>query len=114
MLLLITRNQALLTIFSLHCSSKMSASLQRHHSVFANLLIHANLQVSLKSLVLLLSLDKTLPDKVSNVMKMCSNCVVLFYTLLHKMEKEDGQITGTRVICSILKYVGCPNQKLFS
>lgn len=76
----------------------MSASLQRHHSVFANLLIHANLQVSLKSLVLLLSLVKTLPDKVSNVMKMCSNCVVLFYTLLHKMEKEDGQITGTRVI----------------
>ena len=112
-LLLITRNQALLTIFPLHYSSKMSASLQRHHSVFANLLIHANLQVSLKSLVLLLSLDKTLPDKVSSVIKMCSNCVVLFYKLLHKMEKQDGQITGTRVICSSLKYVGCPNEELF-
>ncbi|XP_020625038.1 integrator complex subunit 5-like isoform X2 [Orbicella faveolata] len=75
--------------------SKLSASLQRHHSVFANLLIHPNLQVSLKSLALLLSLDKTLPDKVSNMMKMCSNCVGLFYKLLHNMEKQDGKITET-------------------
>lgn len=67
--------------------------------MFANLLIHPNLQVSLKSLALLLSLDKTLPDKVSNMMKMCSNCVGLFYKLLHNMEKQEGKITGTRVVC---------------
>ncbi|KAJ7312350.1 Integrator complex subunit 5, partial [Desmophyllum pertusum] len=51
--------------------SKLSSSLQRHHSVFANLLIHPNLEVSLKTLALLLSLDKTLPDKVSYMMKIC-------------------------------------------
>ena len=67
--------------------------------MFANLLIHPNLHVSLKSLALLLSLDKTLPDKVSNMMKICSNCVGLFYKLLHNMEKQDGKITGNRVIC---------------
>ncbi|KAL9989570.1 hypothetical protein ACROYT_G004133 [Oculina patagonica] len=75
--------------------SKLCASLQRHHSVLANLLIHPNLEVSLKSLALLLSLDKTLPDKVSNMMKICSNCVGLFYKLLHKLDKQDGKITET-------------------
>ena len=93
-----SRKQALLTISPWHCRSKLSGSLQRHRSVFANLLIHPNLQVSLKSLALLLSLDKTLPDKVSHMMKICSNCVGLFYKLLHKMGKQDGKITGTRVI----------------
>ena len=93
-----SRKQALLTISPCHCRSKLSGSFQRHHSVFANLLIHPNLQVSLKSLALLLSLDKTLPDKVSHMMKICSNCVGLFYKLLHKMGKQDGKITGTRVI----------------
>lgn len=62
--------------------------------MLANLLIHPNLEVALKSLTLLLSLDKTLPDKVSNMMKICSNCVGLFYKLLHKLDNQDGKITG--------------------
>ena len=61
------------------------------------------MQMSLKCLALLLSLDKTLPDKVSHMMKICSNCVGLFYKLLHKMGKQDGKITGTRVICLATK-----------
>lgn len=71
--------------------------------MFANLLVHPNLEVSLKCLALLLSLDKTLPDKVSHMMKICSNCVGLFYKLLHKMGKQDGKTTGTRVICLATK-----------
>ena len=62
--------------------------------MFANLLLHPDLEVSLKSLELLLSFNKTVPDKVSNVMKMCSNCVGFFYKLLHKLANQDGKITG--------------------
>ncbi|XP_027049522.1 integrator complex subunit 5-like [Pocillopora damicornis] len=75
--------------------SKMCTSLQRHHSLLTNLLIHPNLDVSLKSLELLLSLDKIMPDKVSNMMKICSNCVGLFYKLLNKLRKQDGSISET-------------------
>jgi len=75
--------------------SNLSLSLQKHHNVFANLLLHPDLEVSLKSLELLLSFNKTVPDKVSNVMKMCSNCVGFFYKLLHKLANQDGKITDT-------------------
>ena len=83
----------------------MCASLQKHHSVLANLLIHPNLDVSLKSLRLLLSLDKILPDKVSNMMKMCNSCVGLFYKLLHKLEKQDGKISGESLITCFTLYM---------
>lgn len=79
---------------SIFCRSSFSSSLQKHHSAFVNLLLHHNLEVSLKSLELLLSFNKTLPDKVSNVMKLCSNCVGFFYKLLHKLANEDGKISG--------------------
>ena len=76
----------------------MCTSLQKHHSLLTNLLIHPNLDVSLKSLELLLSLDKIMPDKVSNMMKICSNCVGLFYKLLNKLRKQDESISGESLL----------------
>ena len=62
------------------------------------------MEVSLKALEFILSFKKTLPDKVSNVMKLCRNCVGLFYKLLHKLSNQSGNITGEVRIDFILYY----------
>ena len=89
-----TTFEVIFIFFLIFCRSNFSSSLQKHHSVFVNLLLHHNPEVSLKSLELLLSFNKTLPDKVSTVMKLCSNCVGFFYKLLHKLASQDGKISG--------------------
>ena len=70
--------------------SNLSSSLQKHRIVFANLLSHPNLEVSLKSLKLILSCHKPLPDKVSTLMKLCNNSVGFFYKLLHTLSNQHG------------------------
>ncbi|XP_068726857.1 integrator complex subunit 5-like isoform X3 [Montipora capricornis] len=70
--------------------SNLSSSLQKHHIVFVNLLAHSSLEVSLKTLNLIMSMHKPMPDKVSTLMKLCSNCVVLFYKLLHTLANQHG------------------------
>ena len=70
--------------------SNLSSSLQKHRIVFANLLSHPNLEVSLKSLKLVLSCHKPQPDKVSTLMKLCNNSVGFFYKLLHTLANQHG------------------------
>ncbi|XP_074639555.1 integrator complex subunit 5-like [Acropora palmata] len=79
--------------------SNLSSSLQKHRIVFANLLSHPNLEVSLKSLKLVLSCHKPLPDKVSTLMKLCNNSVGFFYKLLHTLSNQHGSKIDDTVKC---------------